>query len=45
VLKKKETDDIGEVAQAAFSEGEVKHVLLTGGCSIIKRRLNSWRVS
>ena len=32
VLKKKETDDIGEVAQAAFSEGEVKHVLLTGGC-------------
>ncbi len=32
VLRKKETDDIGEVAQAAFSEGEVKHVLLTGGC-------------
>ena len=32
VLKKKETEDIGEVAKAAFSEGEVKHVLLTGGC-------------
>lgn len=32
VLKKKETDDIGEVAKAAFSEGQVKHILLTGGC-------------
>lgn len=32
VLKKKETDAIGEVARVAFSEGEVKHVLLTGGC-------------
>lgn len=32
VLKKKETEDIGEVAAAAFSEGIVKHVLLTGGC-------------
>jgi len=32
VLKKKETEDIGEVAKAAFSEGNVKHVLLTGGC-------------
>ena len=32
VLKKKDTDDIGEVAKAAFSEGNVKHVLLTGGC-------------
>jgi biotin synthase-like enzyme len=32
VLKKKDTDDIGEVAKAAFSEGMVKHVLLTGGC-------------
>ena len=32
VLKKKDTEDIGEVARAAFSEGEVKHVLLTGGC-------------
>ncbi len=32
VLKKKDTEDIGEVAQAAFSEGMVKHVLLTGGC-------------
>jgi len=32
VLKKKEINDIGEVAQAAFYEGNVKHVLLTGGC-------------
>ena len=32
VLKKKDTEDIGEVAKAAFSEGTVKHVLLTGGC-------------
>src|SRR3989304_2062237 len=32
VLRRKDTDDIGEVAAAAFSEGMVKHVLLTGGC-------------
>jgi len=32
VLKKKDTEDIGEVTKAAFSEGNVKHVLLTGGC-------------
>jgi biotin synthase-like enzyme len=32
VLKKKETDDIGEVAKAAFAEGRVRHILLTGGC-------------
>ena len=32
VLKKKDTEDIGEVAKAAFSEGKVRHVLLTGGC-------------
>lgn len=32
VLRKKDTEDIGEVAEAAFSEGAVKHVLLTGGC-------------
>jgi len=32
VLKKKDIDDMGEVAKAAFSEGDVKHVLLTGGC-------------
>ena len=32
VLKKKDTEDIGEVAREAFSEGAVKHVLLTGGC-------------
>ncbi len=32
VLKRKDTQDIGEVAKAAFSEGNVRHVLLTGGC-------------
>ncbi|MFH1032555.1 MAG: radical SAM protein [Chloroflexota bacterium] len=32
VLKKKDTEDIGEVAREAFSEGMVNHVLLTGGC-------------
>ncbi len=32
VLKKKDAEDIGEVAEAAFAEGDVKHVLLTGGC-------------
>ncbi len=32
VLKKKEREDIGEVAAAAFKEGQAKHVLLTGGC-------------
>ena len=32
VLRRKETEEIGEVAQAAFSEGGVRHVLLTGGC-------------
>lgn len=32
VLKKKETEEIGEVAQAAFAEGRINHVLLTGGC-------------
>lgn len=32
VLKKKDTKDIGEVAKAAFSEGKVRHILLTGGC-------------
>lgn len=32
VLKKKDIDNIGEVTKAAFSEGDVKHVLLTGGC-------------
>ena len=32
VLKRKDIDDIGEVAAAAWQEGMVKHVLLTGGC-------------
>ncbi|HLN44859.1 MAG TPA: radical SAM protein [Candidatus Sulfotelmatobacter sp.] len=32
VLRNKDTEDIGEVAKEAFSEKNVKHVLLTGGC-------------
>ena len=32
VLRKKDNEDIGEVAAAAFNEGMVRHVLLTGGC-------------
>ncbi|MAG13538.1 MAG: radical SAM protein [Spirochaetales bacterium] len=32
VLKRKEIDAIGEVAAAAWREGTVNHVLLTGGC-------------
>ncbi len=32
VLRKKDTEIIGEVAQAAWAEGKVNHVLLTGGC-------------
>ncbi len=32
VLRKKDSEDIGEVAAAAFNESTVRHVLLTGGC-------------
>ena len=32
VLRSKDAQDIGEVAKAAFDEGNVRHVLLTGGC-------------
>ena len=32
VLKKKDAELIGEVAAAAWAEGMVKHVLMTGGC-------------
>ena len=32
VLKKKDIEAIGEVAAAAWNEGMVNHVLLTGGC-------------
>ncbi len=32
VLRRKETEEIGEVARVAFSETQVNHVLLTGGC-------------
>jgi hypothetical protein len=32
VLKKKESEEIGEVAGAAFAEGVVRHISLTGGC-------------
>ncbi len=32
VLKKKDAELIGKVAKAAWSEGMVNHILLTGGC-------------
>lgn len=32
VLGKKEVAQIGEVAAAAFAEGQCEHILLTGGC-------------
>ncbi len=32
VLKKKEAELIGEVSAAAWGEGMVKHILMTGGC-------------
>jgi biotin synthase-related radical SAM superfamily protein len=32
VLTRKEADQIGEVAAAAFREGKAKHILMTGGC-------------
>jgi hypothetical protein len=32
VMKKKNLDEIGEVTQAAWVEGAVKHVNITGGC-------------
>jgi hypothetical protein len=40
VLKKKDIADIGEVAAAAFAEGMVKHVLLTGGCFSHQREID-----
>jgi hypothetical protein len=33
VLRRKGLDDIGEVASAAWKEGAVRHVDITGGCS------------
>jgi hypothetical protein len=32
VLRKKDFQEIGEVAQAAWAEGSVRHVNITGGC-------------
>ncbi len=32
VLKQKDSEEMGEVAAAAFDEGTMKHILLTGGC-------------
>lgn len=32
VIKKKDIQDIGEVAKAAWSEENVNHIMLTGGC-------------
>jgi biotin synthase-like enzyme len=40
VLKKKDTQDIGEVAKAAFSESNIKHVLITGGCFNHQKEIN-----
>ncbi len=34
VIRKKDAEDIGEVAAAAFKEGKVNHVNITGGCYI-----------
>lgn len=32
VIKKKDIQDIGEVTKAAWPEGNVNHIMLTGGC-------------
>jgi biotin synthase-related radical SAM superfamily protein len=40
VLRKKDTEDIGEVAAEAFAEGTVRHVLLTGGCFNHEREID-----
>ncbi len=32
VMKKKDFEEVGEVAKAAWSEGNVRHVNITGGC-------------
>lgn len=40
VLKKKDIQAMGEVAAAAWSEGMVKHVLLTGGCFSEQKETN-----
>ncbi len=34
VIRLKDVEDIGEVAAAAWSEGKVNHVNITGGCYI-----------
>ncbi len=39
VLKKKDAELIGEVAGAAWGEGIVKHILLTGGCFAHEREV------
>ncbi len=40
VLKKKDLEAIGEVAAAAWQEGMVQHVLLTGGCFNFEREVD-----
>ena len=40
VLKKKDAELIGEVAGAAWGEGMVNHVLLTGGCFAHEREVS-----
>jgi hypothetical protein len=39
VEKKKDHEEIGEVAAAAFSEGTVRHVNITGGCFNAEREV------
>lgn len=40
VLKKKDAEAIAEVASAAWAEGTVNHVLLTGGCFAHEREVS-----
>ncbi|KZX17410.1 biotin synthase [Methanobrevibacter cuticularis] len=39
VIRKKEAEDIGEVAAAAWAEGKVNHINMTGGCYISGKEL------
>ncbi|MDR1721652.1 MAG: hypothetical protein LBR24_01215 [Methanobrevibacter sp.] len=39
VFKKKDAEDIGEVAAAGFAEGSVNHINMTGGCYVSGKEL------
>lgn len=41
VLGRKEVAQIGEVAAAAFAEGNCKHILLTGGCTSPRKEVET----